>query len=318
MNSMKVLLAALGIGAFVLPWRIVQRLSGRRLPAKDHYYIMQLFRFLFKRYYVWINYANPLAPGKKVRLIVNLCENNQQWYFRQRGAYDLMEIRLVAEGMHSADVFIDVGANVGIYATTIAQAFTDKYVMAIEPLQKNFESLQANIAANGLTNCRAVQGAVSNAGTPLRFYINPIHDGGGSLIAPTVFRTGDVVIDVQSYQEKHPEFRDWVEVKTFPLDEMLSQKSVLKIDVEGAEVDVLHSGYNVLKAGLVDLMVVEVLQETVDEVVQLVDELEFDSFLLPEYVAVTLGTQLPWFARNIVCVKRNTPVHATICKRVKQ
>jgi hypothetical protein len=99
---------------------------------------------------------------------------------------------------------------------------------------------------------------------------------------------------------------------------VLSQKSVLKIDVEGTEVDVLQSGYETLKAGLVDLMVVEVLQETVDEVVRLVDELNFDSFLLPNYIPVTVGIQLPWFVRNIVCVRRNTPMYTIIRERAKQ
>lgn len=317
-NGMKTWLARLGINAFLVSWKIGQRLSLRSLPAKSHYYIMRLFRSFFKTYYVWINYPNPLTPQKRLRLLVDLCENNQQWYFRQRGAYDLVEIRLVAEGMESADVFIDVGANIGVYAMTIAQAFPEKNALAIEPLDKNFSTLQTNIAANLLINCRARQGAVSSAATPLRFYVNPIHDGGGSLIAPSVYRTGDVVIDAKSYQENHPEFRAWEEVKTLSLDEVLSQRSVLKIDVEGTEVDVLQSGYETLKAGLVDLMVVEVLQETVDEVVRLVDELKFDSFLLPDYVPVAVGTQLPWFVRNIVCVRKNTPLHTVIRKRAKQ
>lgn len=317
-NGMKTWLARLGINTFLLSWKIAQVFSLRSMPAKSHYYIMRLFRLFFRTYYIWISYPNPLDSQKTLRLLANLCENSHQWYFRQRGAYDLMEIRLIAEGMQSADVFIDVGANVGIYATTIAQAFSDKNTLAIEPLEKNFHTLQTNIAANALINCHARQGAVSSADTPLRFYVNPIHDGGGSLVAPTVYRTGDVLLDAKSYQGKHPEFRAWEEVKTFSLDEVLSQKSVLKIDVEGTEVDVLQSGYETLEAGLVDLMVVEVFQETVDEVVRLAGGLAFDSFLLPDYIPVAVGTRLPWFVRNIVCVRRNTPMHPTIWKRARQ
>ncbi len=317
-NAIKIWLAHAGISSFRLSWQLAKRFSRRSLPAKGHYYIMRLFRLVSKSYYVWISYPNPLLPKKKVHLLVDLCENNQQWYFRERGSYDLLEINLIAESMKNADVFIDVGSNVGVYATTIAQAFPDKQVEAIEPLHKNFDTLQANIAANELINCRARQGAVSSVGTPLRFYINPIHDGGGSLTAPSVYRTGDVLIDAKSYQEKHPDFRVWEEVKTFPLDEILSQKSVLKIDVEGSEVEVLQSGYGRLKDGLVDLMVVEVFQDTVDEVVGLVGELEFDSFLLPDYVPIAAGIQLPWFVRNIVCVRKNTHRHTIIRERAKQ
>ncbi len=80
----------------------------------------------------------------------------------------------------------------------------------------------------------------------------------------------------------------------------------------------LQSGYGRLKDGLVDLMVVEVFQDTVDEVVGLVGELEFDSFLLPDYVPIAAGIQLPWFVRNIVCVRRNTHRHTIIRERAKQ
>ena len=114
-NGMKTWLARLGINAFLLSWKIAQGLSLRSLPAKSHYYIMRLFRLFFKTYHVWISYPNPLVPEKTLRLLANLCENSQQWYFRQRGAYDLTEIRLVAEGMRSADVFVDIGANIGVY-----------------------------------------------------------------------------------------------------------------------------------------------------------------------------------------------------------
>jgi len=317
-NAIKTWLACAGISAFRLSWQIAKWLSIHPLPAKEHYYIMRLFRFVWKSYYVWISYSNPLCSEKKIQLLVDLCENNQQWFFRERGSYDLLEMKLLAEGMKSAEAFFDVGSNIGMYATTIAQAFPTKRIEAIEPLRKNFVSLQANVAANQLSNCRGHHAAVSNAGKPLRFYVNPIHDGGGSLILPTVYRTGDVIIEAKSYQKKHSDFKAWEEVKTFRLDEILSQKSVLKIDVEGSEVDVLQSCHGSLKDGLVDLMIVEVLQGTVDKVVSLLGELGFNSFLLPDFVPIATGVQLPWFVRNIICLRRSARIHETISKRVKQ
>lgn len=311
-NRSKEWLARRGINAFALAWKLAQRYSRRKLPVKQHYYIMKLFRFLSRSYCVWICYPNPLAPQQALYLRVNLCENNQQWYFRLRGHYELTEIQLIAEAMRNAEVFVDVGANIGIYAVTIAQAFPDKQVIASEPLNTNSDSLIQNVAGNALSNCTAYQKAVSNTGKPARFYINPIHDGGGSLTAPSVYRTGDVEIDAKRYQHKHPDFRPWVEVETIRLDEVISCKSVVKIDVEGSEVDVLRSMVDVLKTGLVDLMIVEVLQDTVDEVVQLMDEVSFDSFLLPDRTPITTEARLPWFVRNIVCVRKNTPEHNKI------
>ncbi|MCZ6656114.1 MAG: FkbM family methyltransferase [Gammaproteobacteria bacterium] len=304
LNWMKEWLARVGIGAFTLAWRILRRVSSRPLPAKDHYYIMRFFRFFFRSYYVWIGYPNPLVHQRFLHLKVNLCENSQQWFFRQRGEYDLKEIRLIAEGMKDEESFVDIGSSVGVYALTVAQAFPDKRVIAFEPLQANIDSLQSNIARNGLTNCLAYRKAISTAGKAVRFYINPIHDGGGSIIRPRVYKTGDVEINVDHYREKHPGFQPWVEVETMLLDEVISEKCVVKIDVEGAEVDVIRSGYDSLMKGLVGLIIIEVMKDTVDDVIQLMDELQFDSFLLPDCVPITKGVRLPWFVRNIVCLKR--------------
>jgi len=316
-NGVKTGMAHAGILAFRLSWKALKMLSRNALPAKEHYYIMRMFQMTGPAYHVRIRYPNPVAPGKELRLRLNLCENSHQWYFRERGSYDALEIRLIWEAMKDADLFLDIGSNIGIYAATIAQAYPDKQVQAFEPLPRNFRNLQVNIAANGLGNCRLQQCAVSGAGKPLPFFANPIHDGGGSLNPPEEYRTGDVVIDARAYQARHPQFQSSVEVETLPLDDALTGKSALKIDVEGAEVDVLQSGYRKIEAGLVDFMIVEILQETSDEVVTLVRKLGFDSFLLPDFLPLRVGMELPWFVRNIVCARRNTDIHRLISNRAQ-
>jgi len=315
-NAKKEWLARIGIATFTIAWKVLDRLSNRPLPAKDHYYIMKFFRLFFRSYFVWISYPNPLMPQTMLHLKVNLCENNQQWFFRLRNRYELKELCLVAQEMKEAEVFVDVGSNIGVYALTIAQAVPNKRVVAFEPLESNFDSLQANLTRNGITNCSTYQKAISNAGGTVRFYVNPIHDGGGSLIPPKVYKTGDVEINVDRYQQKHPEFQPWIEVETVHLNDVIHSKSVLKIDVEGTEIDVLQSGYEVLRMGLVDLAVLEVKQETVDEVLQLMDVLQFDSFLLPDCTPITTGIRLPWFVKNIVCIRKNTPAHTRFCHSV--
>jgi len=314
-NLMKTGLAHAGILGFRITWRLAKKMSGRSLPAKEHYYIMRIFRLLFRSYHVRIGYPNPLAPRKTLHLHLDLCENSHQWYFRERGSYDALEFSLFAEEMKNADAFVDIGANIGVYATTIAQAFPEKTVTAVEPLEKNFETLKANVELNGLTNCVLRKGAVSNTDTPLVFYINPIHDGGGSLIAPEQYRTGDVLIDAGAYKERHPEFESSVVVETFSMDSLVEKRSVVKIDVEGAEAEVIRSGGDKLRQGLVDLLVVEVQQETCQEVAELMGEWGFGCFLLPDYAPIAFGEKLPWFVRNIVCARMGTAAHARISRR---
>jgi FkbM family methyltransferase len=52
-------------------------------------------------------------------------------------------------GFDASDVFVDVGANVGIY-TVLAAVARGCAVMAFEPEAQNFAQLNANIVANGL------------------------------------------------------------------------------------------------------------------------------------------------------------------------
>ena len=68
-------------------------------------------------------------------------------------------------------------------------------------------------------------------------------------------------------------------MSSLALDDVITSRSVIKIDVEGAEASVLRSGMKSLKNGLVDLMVVEVIKESIGEVIELADDAEFDFFM---------------------------------------
>ena len=57
---------------------------------KEHYFIMNMFRRLAHSFPVAISYPNPIATGEKtITLSLDLCENNQQWYVRLKGSYEL-------------------------------------------------------------------------------------------------------------------------------------------------------------------------------------------------------------------------------------
>src|SRR5689334_12221452 len=59
------------------------------------------------------------------------------------------------------DVVVDIGANIGMF-TLLAASKTRAPVIAVEPSPPQFAALEANVAANGFTNVRAVQAAVSD------------------------------------------------------------------------------------------------------------------------------------------------------------
>lgn len=163
-NSLRILFGNAIIWTVYYSWRIVEKLLDKTLGAgtKSHYYIMMIFRFLFKSFLVNIKYENPIDSGCNIELRVDLCQNNQQWYFRLKGRYELDCMKLIAGGMENAEVFADIGANVGVFAITIAQAFPAKRIIAVEPLRENLESLNGNIALNAICNVEALNAVISN------------------------------------------------------------------------------------------------------------------------------------------------------------
>jgi FkbM family methyltransferase len=294
-----------------LPWRVGEKLLRRRLPQTHHYVIMRIFRGLWRTYPVTVRYRNPIAaePAPWLRLSLDLCENNQQWHFRLKETFEQEWVRLIAEGMREAEAFVDIGANVGMFALTVAQAFPESRVIAVEPLEANARRVRGNVALNSLNNVSVRQAAVADASGTISFHVNPIHDGGGSILDKAEYTTGDVRLNAEDYRRRHPKFTSQVDVEAVRLDDLVSSKSVLKIDVEGAELGVLESGRRALSKGLVDLAVVEVREDTMEPVIEFLNSVGLDCFLHGQSAPLHRRSGYPKDLTNLLCLRRGSRIH---------
>lgn len=309
-NNLRVIFARALITLVHYAWRAAEKGLRKRFPVKEHYLIMNVFRGLARRYPVTIQYPNPIATnGQTITLRLDLCQNSQDWYFRLRDTYELEWLQSIDLAMQSAQTFVDVGAHLGVYSLPIAQAYPECQVLAIEPMLSNFESLESNVRLNHLSNIEPVNAAVSEDSGPVFFYANPLNDGGGSLLKSLDYRTGDVRISADDYQRRHPGFCPESVVETRQLNKLIIRPSVVKIDVEGAEVSVLKSGMDTLKNGLVDLLVVEVIKDTISQVINLLDEAEFDCFFQGQRTPITDPSLLNRGLGNILCLRRNSQIY---------
>jgi FkbM family methyltransferase len=304
-NSLKTLFAKIIIFFFNKLFAILNRVTKGKYHAKEHYYVMIFFRKLFKNFYVTMEYSNPLQPCGKMKFKINLVDNTSQHYFNSKGRYEIDWLSLIHKLLSYCECFIDIGANLGIYSVTIAQANPSKKVVAVEALKRNYEQLEENVRINTLSNCKYILRAVSNQKGPIKFYINPIHDGGGSLIESEFYRTGNIVLNVKEYLKTHKEFEYYEEVETVAIDDLVTLNSIMKIDVEGAELDVLKSGIKTFKKGLCDVIIVEVLKEkTFYDVVKLMNELNYECYKLGINKSLKGTEEMDWFVFNIICVRR--------------
>jgi FkbM family methyltransferase len=118
---------------------------------------------------------------------------------------------------------IDIGANIGIFTLRFARWVRDGgRVIAVEPETENFASLQRRVLAAGMNGrVLAVQAIAADKAGILRLEINPNHPGDHK-IAPAGIPVQAVTLDGLLASQDDP-----------PV-------SLLKIDVQGAELRVLR------------------------------------------------------------------------------
>ena len=136
------------------------------------------------------------------------------------------------------DIVVDIGAHIGRYTIIGAKRVgANGKVVAIEANPSNFEMLNRNIKLNQLTNILSLNNAVYSKETKIKLYLP------GEELGHTIYNT--VMSDRAKNEDK------FVEVSANTLDYFLQLKGItdvnwIKIDVEGAEFEVLKGATNVL------------------------------------------------------------------------
>ena len=147
-------------------------------------------------------------------------QQNIFWY----GYYEKETILTLEEFLTPDSIMLDVGANIG-YHSIVASAKAKK-VIAIEPSTQARTQLQENIQLNRIENIQVFDFAAGNENKAARFFSSGQDNTGMSgLHEPENFSgfTEDIVVK---------KLDDWLVIEKLKID-------VVKIDVEGAEWDVL-------------------------------------------------------------------------------
>jgi FkbM family methyltransferase len=166
--------------------------------------------------------------------------------------------------------FLDIGAHIGRYTVRAGLNIgKEGKIVAIEPNTDNFKLLVENLRLNSLQNCIPLNIAAYSSDTQLSLYM-----GGDSAKNSVKEDSGKSCCTVQARA----------------LDQVLAEVGVdevnlIKIDVEGAEYDVLKGLVNTLRKGS-PMVVVEVLEHDTDRIIQYMHNLNYSESLLnfsPDY-----------------------------------
>lgn len=145
------------------------------------------------------------------------------------GTYEAAIQRCIADNLGPADVFVDIGANVGFFSLIAARRVgPDGRVYAFEPVAENAASIVRSSRLNGMSNVDVYAEAVG-ARTYRTELILAQHIGGAMLASAGT----------------PPDFAGSVQVDVVSLDDVIGTRklrrpTLVKIDVEGAEMDVLQ------------------------------------------------------------------------------
>jgi FkbM family methyltransferase len=163
------------------------------------------------------------------------CRMNNEDYTFMTGHEDEIEEHFTPKG---GDTVVDIGAHAGHYTLISSKRVgANGKVIAIEADPSNFEILNRNIKLNGLTNIIPLNYAVYSKQTKLKLYL-PDEESGFS-----IYNT--IMVNRAKTGEK------FIEVNANTLDYLLQQNGIrdanwIKIDVEGAELEVLKGAHNIL------------------------------------------------------------------------
>ncbi len=143
------------------------------------------------------------------------------------GLHEFEDMAFLLHLLRPDDLFVDIGANIGSY-TVLASAVCDARSISVEPDPGTMESLKRNVEANRIgESVRLIQAALGAASGSVRFTVG--QDTTNRVAGEADANTRDV------------------EVRT--LDEILkSQKpTLIKMDVEGYEPEVIAGGVKTLE-----------------------------------------------------------------------
>jgi FkbM family methyltransferase len=178
--------------------------------------------------------------------------------------FEPLTLKLVKSLLKPGDIAIDVGAHIGIYTIFMAKIVSPKgVVVAVEPSPIR-KYLVRNIKLNNVKNVLVSGMAAHSTQRHLEFYFNLTYSGIGS----TVF---DWVKNMKQHVrlEVQADTLDNIVLSKIP---SLNRVKLLKVDVEGAEVDVLKGSPRILE--LTDYIIFEASKQTLRRCLKILSDFD--------------------------------------------
>lgn len=215
--------------------QLLSKISRNLYVIPGGFFVTKLFRKFYRSSATSTNWRNFNFRGVAMKVDIAKQMGNAIYW---RGAHDWAPIFVLEKFLKKGDTFIDVGANQGEYSLWAARKVGEKgKVIAFEPMRQLFDQLTENIRLN-----ESFQKTI----TPIKLGLS---DKKGEV---TLFASEDSNEGTNTIYNTDKFSIELGKIQLDTLDEQLDDLNIntvnfLKVDVEGAELQVLKGALNTLK-----------------------------------------------------------------------
>ncbi len=205
--------------------------------------LSEVFKFLFKkpffrkkffgihkRIFAPLNLFKGVKKRIKLKNDISFELDISDWiqgnlYFLEE--YENPELQFVEKSLKKGDVFIDIGANIGLYTLVASKLVGENgKVIAFEPLMQSYHSLKKNVSINSRKNIVLENLAIAEMNTQIDIFYNrkAANLGMASSYLNEYSDSHEAnAVSIDLYLKKHP----------------LTSIELIKIDIEGGEYSAL-------------------------------------------------------------------------------
>lgn len=183
---------------------------------------------------IMVTYGVILIPRKDCMLLISLFPKEKIYVHKKRNGWDTFyEIfrEKIYDNLYKIkhnDVVIDVGAHIGLFTIKASKCCKNGLVVAIEPDRENFRLLKKN--SEKLSNVITINKAVGDHKGFVKLYLAKSSDMHSTKVD---FGEGYIYVELDTLDNIVDELK-------------LTKVDLIKIDTEGAEVEVLNGAYKTL------------------------------------------------------------------------
>ena len=257
------------------------------------YRIQRKSKKLLREYLLRNEFIKKTKYGFSIKL--NVSKDVDKHFYWGEFEYEL--INFLSLILNKCSVFIDIGANIGIYTLLASQQMKNMgKVYAFEPSGWAYDRLLENLRINNFNNVETFKIAVSDITGNLKFHM--CDDDAYNSLSDAPMQKVKEVIEIQS-----------VRLENFCEECGIKVVDIIKIDAEGADYRVLKGAENILKSNPSPMIICELnknilksLSYTKKDFISFMKSFSYDFYSLSNEFLIKIDLE-NYDVNELICIK---------------